>query len=81
VPAEAARRALATVYDPAGKTKEVADVLRLEITGLSEAISSNVLPSARGVEAGREGKRAYLLIPAETAMQAGEELIWDISWK
>lgn len=81
VPARDARRAMANVYDPSGKTREIGDVIRLEIAGPSEANGSSVLPVARGVTADRDGSRAILLIPAQTAAEAGDPLVWDISWK
>lgn len=80
-PAQGKRRELAAIYDPRGKTPEVGDVVRLEIAGLTDANSSSVLPSARGVEAGRDGRSAWLVLPVETILEGGEELVWDISWK
>ena len=80
-PQQGKRRELAQIYDPRGKTVEIGDVIRLEVAGLTDANSSSVLPSARGVEAGRDGTRAWLLLPAETILEGGEELVWDISWK
>lgn len=80
-PAAGSRQGLAKVYDPSGKTSDVADVLRLEVAGLSDVVSSNVLPAARGVAADREGPRAFLVIPASTATAAGPDLVWDITWK
>jgi hypothetical protein len=80
-PALATRQGLAGVYDPSGKAKDFADILRLEVAGPTDVVSSNVLPAARGVAADREGSRAFLLVPANTAMAAGPELIWDITWK
>lgn len=81
VPDEATRRSLARVYDPTGKTSEIGDTIRLEITLPSDVVTSGVLPGGRGVEAAREGRRAYLLIPVRTALMAEEELVWDISWR
>ncbi len=80
VPPQAKRRELALVHDPLGKTKELADTLRIEIELPGLVNSSSVLPTARGAEAGREGKRAYLTIPVETAREKGEALAWDITW-
>lgn len=80
VPDRSKRRELAAVYDPLGRTKEVGDVLRLEIACPAAVNGSSVLPTARGVEAGREGNRAYLVIPADTAREQGEALSWDITW-
>ncbi|MCU0863549.1 MAG: hypothetical protein MUC36_07160 [Planctomycetes bacterium] len=80
-PAANIRRDLAKVYDPSGKTREIADQLRLEVQGLTEVVSSSALPAARGVTADRDGKRAFLVIPAATALENGPELVWDISWK
>jgi hypothetical protein len=80
-PATATRRALAKVYDPSGKTKEIADQLRLEVQGLTEVVGSSALPAARGVTADRDGNRAFLVIPASTALDSGPELVWDITWK
>ena len=81
VPSRDARRSVANVYDPSGKTREVGDVIRLEVAGTTEANGSSVLPVARGVSADRDGARAILLIPAQTAAEAGEPLVWDITWK
>lgn len=78
---KAQREPLTRVYDPTGKTKDFADTLRLEVEGSSEVVGSSVLPTARGVEAGRDGKRAWLLIPVATALDGGPELVWDISWR
>ncbi len=81
VPSRDARRAIANVYDPSGKTREIGDVIRLEVAGPTEANGSSVLPVARGVSADRDGTRAILLIPAQTAAEAGDPLVWDITWK
>ena len=79
--AKSAREPLARIYDPTGKTKDFADTLRLEVEHSTDVVGSSVLPTARGVEAGRDGKRAWLLIPVATALDGGPELVWDISWK
>lgn len=81
VPDRPVRQKLAAVYDPLGKTKEIADTLRLEFELPTAVIGSSVLPSARGVEADRESNRAYLTIPVETARDNGEDLTWDITWQ
>lgn len=79
-PDKRSREQLAGVYDPSRKTTEVADTVRLEFELPGAAVGSSVLPSARGVEAGRDGKRAWLSIPVETAREAGETLTWDVTW-
>jgi hypothetical protein len=81
VPDKAKRRELALVYDPLGKTKELGDMLRIELVLPGTVNGSSVLPTARGVEAGREGNRAFLSIPVETAREKGEALSWDITWQ
>lgn len=78
---KASRTPLAKLYDPTGKTTDFAQTIRLEVEGATAAIASSVHPSARGVEAGREGNRAFLLVPVETAIEAGPELIWQITWQ
>lgn len=80
VPDKGKRRELALVYDPLGKTKELADTLRIEFVLPGTVNGSSVLPLARGVEVGREANRAYLTIPVETARENGETLAWDITW-
>ena len=80
VPKKETRRDLALVYDPLGKTKELGDTLRIELVLPGPVNSSSVLPTARGVEAGRESNRAYLTIPVETARENGDTLSWDITW-
>lgn len=91
VPSQEKRREFATIYDPRTpdakidptrpqRPKELGDTLRLEIVLPNKVNSSAVLPTARGVEVGREGNRAYLTIPVETAREKGDELQWDITW-
>lgn len=79
-PDQATRRKLAKAYDPTGRTKEIGDVLRLEIAAPGNIVTSGVLPTGRGVDAGQEGKRAYLLLPVGTASEAGDDFVWDVSW-
>lgn len=79
-PDKRTREQLASVYDPSGKTTEVGDAVRIEFELPAAAVGSSVLPSARGVEAGRDGKRAWLRIPVETAREPGETLTWDVTW-
>jgi hypothetical protein len=81
VPALGGRRQMAKVYDPTGKTSEVGSMIRLEIEVPGEVVASNALPTGRGVEADRERKRAFLLLPASSVAEAGEELVWDITWR
>jgi len=81
VPDGATRAKMAKVYDPTGHTREVGDVIRLEIELPGEAVASSVFPNARGVEAGRERRRAYVLLPARTMGEAGEEMVWDVTWR
>jgi hypothetical protein len=45
-----------------------------------EVFGSDVRPTGRGIEAGNEGKRAYLLIPVRTGLEAGDDLEWTFSW-
>lgn len=80
VPELKERREMAKVYDPTGRTNEVGDVLRIEIATPGEVFASGVRPAGRGVEAAQEGKRAYLLLPVRTALEAGEEFEWSFSW-
>ena len=80
VPEQRQRQAMAKVYDPTGRTKEIGDVLRLEISVPGKVISSGVEPSGRGIEAAHESKRAYLLIPVRAALEKGNELVWSVSW-
>jgi hypothetical protein len=80
VPDKQTRRDLAVVYDPLGKTKEIADVLRLEFVLPRAVVGSDVQRTARGVAPGKEGNRAYLSIPAETAREKGDPIVWDITW-
>ena len=79
-PAREQRKGMAKAYDPTGRTKQVGDVLRLEIEAPGNVITSGVLPSGRGVEADREGSRATLLLPVRTALEEGDSFVWDISW-
>lgn len=80
VPDLEARRKMAKIYDPTGRTHEIGDTLRIEVSVPGEVFASGVRPAGRGVEAASEGKRAYLLIPVRTALEAGEDLEWSFSW-
>lgn len=80
VPGDKARREMAKVYDPTGKTSEIGDTIRVEIAVPGEVFASGVRPTGSGVEAAHEGKRAYLLIPVRTALENGAEFEWSISW-
>lgn len=80
VPDQKARQQMAKAYDPSGRTKEIADVLRFEVAAPGDVITSGVLPTGRGVAADRDGKRATLLVPVRTAREAGDAFVWDISW-
>jgi hypothetical protein len=79
-PTKDRRRALGKVYDPTGKTVEVADTVRLDVVCPQRVIASGVSETARGVTADRDDKRAFLVIPVQTALEAGADLVWDITW-
>jgi hypothetical protein len=81
VPDDGARLPMAKVYDPTGKTKEIGDAVRLEITAPGEVVSSGVNPTGRGVEANLERKRAYLILPLRAITEPGDDLVWDVSWR
>jgi hypothetical protein len=81
VPDAAVRRAMARVYDPTGRTQEIGDTLRIEFAVPGEVVTSDVNPGGRGVEPAHERKRAYLLIPVKTLLEAADEMVWDISWR
>ncbi len=80
VPGEKARRDMAKVYDPTARTTEIGDTIRIEVALPGEVFASGVRPTGGGVEAAHEGKRAYLLIPVRTALEAGAEFEWSINW-
>lgn len=82
VPGAAERQAMARVYDPTGKTREIGGDVRIEVQ-LPEGtkiVGSSVRPTGRGVDAGYERNRAYLVVPVKTALEKGDELVWDVSW-
>lgn len=80
-PDQETRKRLAKVQDPSGKTREIGENLLLEIQFPDLVISSGVLPSGRGVEAAHERNKATLLVPAQTAIEKGDDLVWDITWR
>lgn len=79
-PEKGTRETLAKAYDPTGRTREIGDVVRLEVEAPGQVITSGVLPTGRGVEADRDGAKAILLLPVRTAREAGDDFVWDISW-
>jgi len=80
VPGKKQREQMAGAYDPTGRTKEIGDVLRLEVQAPGQVITSGVLPTGRGVSVDRDGKKAILLLPVRTALEEGDAFVWDISW-
>ena len=52
---------MAQAYDPTGRTKEIGDILRLEVAAPTNVITSGVLPTGRGVEAAVVADRALAL--------------------
>ncbi|MCR9248022.1 MAG: hypothetical protein NXI31_23570 [bacterium] len=81
VPDRETRHKMAEVYDPTGKTLEVGNMIRIEIELPGAVVASSVHPAGRGIEADRERKRAFLLLPARSVTEEGEELVWDITWR
>lgn len=81
VPDLEGRRRSAKVYDPSGKTREIASGIRIEVQFPDTVISSGVEPRGRGVEASHERNRAWLIVPVTTALDKSDELVWDVSWK
>ncbi|MFK7741913.1 MAG: hypothetical protein AB8H80_16470 [Planctomycetota bacterium] len=80
VPDAAGRQRAAKAYDPSGRTSEIADVLRLEVVTPGAVVTSGVLPTGRGVQPDRDGKRAILLLPVKTALEEGDAFVWDVTW-
>jgi len=74
------RAEMAKAYDPRGRTGRIGDVARLELVAPGQVITSGVLPSGRGVDVDRDGKKAVLLLPVAEILEAGDPFIWDISW-
>jgi hypothetical protein len=81
LPEETVRQGMANIYDPTGKTREIGDAIRFEIHAPGDIVTSGVHPTGRGVEASSERRRAYLIVPLRTALEKGEELVWDLSWR
>jgi hypothetical protein len=81
VPDQETRRTLAKVHDPTGKTREIADTIRIEVQVPDAVVSSGVQPAGRGIEATHERNRAYLILPVQTITERGDDLVWDVSWK
>lgn len=82
-PDRATRQKLAKAYDPTGRTKEIGEILRLEIEAPGKVITSGVLPTGRGVTSDRDGDKAILLLPARTVLDVDSkdgDFVWDISW-
>ncbi len=80
-PDRATRQQLARAYDPTGRTAEIGDVVRLEVRVPGEVIASGVLPTGRGVEADRDGRKAILLLPTRAVTDDGDDFVWDITWR
>lgn len=80
VPNAETRRKLAKVYDPSGKTTDLAGSVRIELQLPANVIAAGVQPSGRGIESDYERNRAWLSIPVQSALEKGDELVWDISW-
>jgi hypothetical protein len=81
VPDLETRRQLAKVHDPSGKTREIATSIRLQLQLPDAVVSSGVQPLGRGIDASHERNQAYLIMPVQTLLERGDDLVWDVSWK
>ena len=79
-PGKDKRRALAKAYDPKGRTREIGDVLRIELVAPGQVITSGVLPTDRGVNTDRDDNKAILLLPVARVIEEGDAFVWDIGW-
>ena len=76
---ERARAALA--LDPSGKSKDVGETIKIEITLPSDAIGNGVTGKTRGMKASAEGNVATLLVPVDIAKTAGDPIVWHLTWQ
>lgn len=82
VPMNAEERAKAAkAFDPSGKTAQVGATLKLEITLPANVLGNALSGKSRGVRVSAEGEVATLLVPIETALSAGDPLIWHLTWQ
>jgi hypothetical protein len=75
------RKRAARVQDPTGKTRELGRNVQLVVTAPGAIVASGVDPRPRGVAADKDGRRATLIVPADTARAIRGDLIWDVSWR
>jgi hypothetical protein len=82
VPLDAGERKSATAaFDPAGQAEEVGSTVKFEFTLPSDSIANGVVPRPRGTKVKSEGKVATLIVPVETALAAGEPIVWHVTWQ
>ncbi|MBK7877421.1 MAG: hypothetical protein IPJ77_17070 [Planctomycetes bacterium] len=75
------RTKAAKAFDPSGKTTEIGATVKLEFTLPSAVVGNGVSGKSRGVRLSADGNVATLLVPIETALTAGDPIVWHMTWQ
>lgn len=82
VPLNAEERARsAQAFDPSGKSDQVGATVKFEVSLPSNVIGNGLQGRTRGVKVSAENEVATLVVPLETALTAGESLVWHVTWE
>ncbi len=71
----------ARAFDPSGKTTEVGATVKLEFTLPASVIGNGLSGKTRGVRLSADGNVATLLVPIDTALTAGDPIVWHMTWQ
>lgn len=75
------RKKSAAAFDPSGKSDQVGATVKFEISLPSNVIGNGLQGRTRGVKVSAENEVATLIVPLETALTAGEPLVWHVTWE
>lgn len=78
-PAE--RKTASEAFDPSGKADAVGETVKFEVTLPSDVVGNGLTGRTRGTKAKSEGEVATLTVPVETALSAGEPIVWHLTWQ
>jgi len=75
------RTKAARALDPTGKSDAVGATIKIEVTLPATVIGNGLKGKTRGVKLSAEDEVATLIVPLETALTAGDPLVWHLTWE
>jgi hypothetical protein len=75
------RRDAARTLDPAGRLRAVGDTVKLELELPERVIGHGLSSRTLGAKEKADGTKATLVVPLASALEPGEPLIWNVTWR